>query len=190
MLTSAEVLDPQWITFLPCHEPQLQPKPRLSTLEITPAQVAAAATSQKGSPSERPKLLRRPSGHDSSRVAIDAMKNASTGPRTAKDREEEYNKARERIIGAVDAANGLGRGMGRAGMAAGRGMPGLPSPNNPGFAAANGRGRGRKGAFKDRALEDPDYVRGLNRCGGDTAWLEQLLPQGCVESSARFDSWL
>uniref|UniRef100_A0A7S0RLR2 R3H domain-containing protein n=1 Tax=Chlamydomonas leiostraca TaxID=1034604 RepID=A0A7S0RLR2_9CHLO len=145
---------------------QDKPKPKLSTIEVTQEQVAALSTmNAKGSVSDRPKLLRRPSGHDANRLGSEQGRNSNVA-RTAKEREEEYLKARERIMGG-GAAEGMmmnGRGMGR-GAPGGRGTPTVPLPGNPGFAA-NGRGRGRKSNFRDRALDDPDYVRGLNRYGG------------------------
>lgn len=138
-----------------------QAKPKLSTIDVTPEQVAAiSAMTAKGSTTDRPKLLRRPSGHDANRPGSEQWKNTSA-PRNPKEREEEYAKARERIMGGAAADSIVnGRSMGR-GFQAGRG-PALPVPGNPGFAA-NGRGRGRKGNLRDRALDDPDYVRGLNR---------------------------
>jgi U3 small nucleolar RNA-associated protein 19 len=75
----------------------------------------------------------------------------------AKDREDDYNQARERIIGkSLDVntrpMNGRGRGyMGRGAYTS--------TPRSPG-----GRGT-RKAVFRDRdkELQDPDYRRGPSR---------------------------
>lgn len=164
----------------------MQAKPRLSKMEITPELLAQAQAAVKaGSPgTERPKLLRRASGQEHTRVpSFDPMRGPGMG-RTPKEREEEYNRARERILGAEMELAGAGRGVplpvGRPGPGAPgayipAGVPGGPpamamaplmQPMGPNSMPAGGRGRGRKGAYRERTAEaasDPDYMRGMNR---------------------------
>ena len=109
------------------------------------------------------KLLRRPDESSrSSALSTDNLQNT----RTVKEREEDYNRARERILGSggLDASSaaaqgGRGNGSGTSGRgASGRGAAGA------GRESA-GRGNGRRAVMRDRDREqqDPDYARGANR---------------------------
>lgn len=100
----------------------------------------------------------------------DAGSSQQVPPKTQKQREEEYNAARERIIGkqplSTEPAAGPGRGRGfnitnpGRGVLNGRGAAGRGAP--PPVA---GRGVGGKAVYVDREreLQDPDYRRGISR---------------------------
>lgn len=156
-----------------------QPKTRLSSIEITPELLAAAQAAVKaGSPgTDRPKqLLRRASGHEHGNRGPGFEAGRGQGmARTPQERQEEYNRARERILGTGEGAElqPAPSGSGRGGPVAARPLPGAPGAFVPMGAVpggqnmgAGGRGRGRKGGYRERSQEaaaDPDYLRGMNR---------------------------
>jgi len=141
---------------------------KLADLDVSPGGALARAAAERtlnsvSGGAGAPKLLRRPNPHDHSRASghnHDAMK--ANHARTMKEREEEYMRARERIIGATPE-QGLQGGAGAGRGFAGRGQMGGSIPGRDG----SGRGRGRKAVLRDRdrELQDPDYVRGVNRYG-------------------------
>lgn len=139
-------------------------------------------------PEHRPKLLQRPVSTEAQRGS--GHEAGSQANRTAKEREEDYNKARQRIIGEpassassaalspLGAAAGMG-GSGGGAMGGGRGNGGggryMGGSRGGGMAPGGGfqgggfRGRGRKPGRGDRSAElqqDPDYMRGTHRCCG------------------------
>lgn len=101
-----------------------------------------------------PKLLKRPTNHDPRMGPGGDPSRNQVSARSAKEREEEYNRARERIMGSAAPDMQGGRGYARR-----------PNQQGPLPPNVNGRGRGRKGGFRDKHSDDPDYMRGLNRCG-------------------------
>ena len=127
------------------------------------------------------RILRRPSGYQDhhGRPSGHDVK----APQTMKEREEDYNRARERIIGGAETTSGDASvplhtassvGSGSAGGSVG-GTPysqgGRGGGGGGGYASrgngsrdgsgSGGRGRGRKAVFrdKDREMQDPDYAR-------------------------------
>lgn len=99
-----------------------------------------------------------------------------------KEREEDYHRARERIIGGAETVGGggplelqsassvgSGSGVGMIPYASGGYMARGGGRDGSGFGG--GRGRGRKAVFrdKDREMQDPDYTRrdGTSTYGSD-----------------------
>lgn len=123
------------------------------------------------------KILKRPVLDDGGRAQPGGSdtSSAQSPARTAKEREEDYNQARERIIGkpipaeAADRSNRSGRGPtpvrgGDTGSGAGAGGSGAGGSGAGAIVGgANGSGRVRKAVFRDRdrELQDPDYRRGV-----------------------------
>lgn len=113
------------------------------------------------------KILRRPSGPDHhGRPAQDKVGNAQS----MKERDEDYHRTRELIMGGAEpaapsphgdsgaAGGGAVAARGGGGGSASRGGGGGGSGSSQG---GSGRGRGRRAVFrdKDREMQDPDYVR-------------------------------
>lgn len=128
-----------------------------------------------GDRSGAPKILfRRPGGPDHGRPQSgnDVLK-PSNSSQSMKEREEDYNRARERL--------GIGGSGGGEMPHVAHGLrlvnPPQPFPGSRGgysggrgpvmLGRDSGGGRGRKAVFRDRdrELQDPDYVRGFNRDG-------------------------
>ncbi len=123
------------------------------------------------------KILRRPhqGHHDPGRASPNVQ--AGQSAQSMKEREEDYHRARERIIGPAagePAADGIppgtagpngmlggGGGGGGPSRSSGRGGGGAGQAPYPGRDGGAGRGRGRKAVFrdKDREMQDPDYAR-------------------------------
>ena len=135
------------------------------------------------------RLLRRPHGHQEHQ-GRPAGHDTRTASQSIKEREEDYHRARERIIGAaaeqgggggvpaevVQSSSPAGSGSGSAlgvqrGHSGGGGPGGYMAGRGGGRdgGGGGGRGRGRKAVFrdKDREMQDPDYTR---RDGGPSSY--------------------
>lgn len=112
-------------------------------------------------------LFRRPGGPgDHGRGPPSGDYKANFSAQSMKEREEDYNRARERLGIAEPPPPAYGVRPQMYPPGAGRGFPGGRGPMVQGRGDPAGRGRGRKAVFRDRdrELQDPDYVRGFNRC--------------------------
>ncbi len=144
--------------------------------------VLAEREGERGSREVPSKLLRRPHHHGSPGAHHHNVSRGSSFHATSlsmKEREDDYHRARERIIGGEPPGSSSAGSDGFASMAtnshgqqqAGRGFGGYAGGSAPGMTGAyagardgggaGGRGRGRKAVFrdKDREMMDPDYVR-------------------------------
>jgi hypothetical protein len=155
------------------HRPNLAPSHSQPPVALPQIKLRELKTVPHRSGAGIPKVLvRRPAAEDAAArpggaPGPNSLANSTTPPASAKEREEEYHAARERIIGKsleiASARNFSGRGSSRG--AAGRGQFGAAAvggqqgqgPRSPGAAA----GRGRKAVLRDREkeMQDPDYRR-------------------------------
>ena len=116
------------------------------------------------------KILRRPQGHDhhGRPNAQDKVGNAQS----MKERDEDYHRARELIMGGGEpaapsphgdpcAAGAGGTVLSRVGSGSSAGRGGGGGGGGGGSQGGSGRGRGRRAVFrdKDREMQDPDYAR-------------------------------
>jgi hypothetical protein len=106
----------------------------------------------------KPRLLRRgEDGPGGTGTGLDAGAERMSPARTLQERQETYLRAREELGLGREGGRGGGRG-GPAGRGSGPGRSGMSGPAT---------GGGRKAVYRDkgRELNDPDYVRGMGRCG-------------------------
>ncbi|GAX78683.1 hypothetical protein CEUSTIGMA_g6121.t1 [Chlamydomonas eustigma] len=155
-------------------------KVKLSKLDANAAMAERVADrSGNGGPAPS-KILRRPQGPEHGGLSPSSQPGSSAP--SIKEREEDYHRARERIIGPAGIAEppmmadltGMNQagtsgnlpsspfstiGGNRMGGYGGRGA-GISGPPYSG-RESGGRGRGRKAVLrdKDRELQDPDYMR-------------------------------
>ena len=141
---------------------------------------------QSGGPAPS-RLLRRPHGHQEHQ-GRPAGHDARTASQSIKEREEDYHRARERIIGGAEQGSGgvvpaeVVQSSSPAGSGSGSGANHGHSGGPGGYMAGRGggrdgggggRGRGRKAVFrdKDREMQDPDYTR---RDGGSSYGIDGM----------------
>ncbi|KAJ9523893.1 hypothetical protein QJQ45_020096 [Haematococcus lacustris] len=167
-----------------------QPRTRLSSL-VVPLEVAYARSSGADKPRQ---LLRRPNGYERGDQR-DIQRTGAWSAKSAKEREEEYARAKERIMGpmASESAPPAGPANGPSARG-GRGAWGYPEHGGgmqPQLQAHNDalgpRGRaGRRGFARERSSEmqqDPDFMRGIHRYGPTAAFDPYAQPQQAAQAA-------
>ncbi|KAL6755153.1 hypothetical protein V8C86DRAFT_253707 [Haematococcus lacustris] len=167
-----------------------QPRTRLSSL-VVPLEVAYARSSGADKPRQ---LLRRPNGYERGDQR-DIQRTGAWSAKSAKEREEEYARAKERIMGpmASESAPPAGPANGPSARG-GRGAWGCPEHGGgmqPQLQAHNDalgpRGRaGRRGFARERSSEmqqDPDFMRGIHRYGPTAAFDPYAQPQQAAQAA-------